>query len=88
MVNYKELICDILAETLTDMSREEIMGMIEIPTDEKMGDYAFPCFKLAKVLRKAPPLIAKDVAEQIKDNEIFEKVENVNAYVNMYICLL
>ncbi len=85
MVNYKELICDILAETLTDMSREEIMGMIEIPTDEKMGDYAFPCFKLAKVLRKAPPLIAKDVAEQIKDNEIFEKVENVNAYVNMYI---
>ena len=85
MVNYKELICDILAETLTDMSREEIMGMIEIPTDEKMGDYAFPCLKLAKVLRKAPPLIAKDVAEQIKDNEIFEKVENVNAYVNMYI---
>lgn len=85
MVNYKELICDILAETLTDMSKEEIMGMIEIPTDEKMGDYAFPCFKLAKVLRKAPPLIAKDVAEEIKDNEIFEKVENVNAYVNMYI---
>lgn len=85
MVNYKELICDILAETLTDMSKEEIMGMIEIPTDEKMGDYAFPCFKLAKVLRKAPPLIAKDVAEKIKDNEIFEKVENVNAYVNMYI---
>lgn len=85
MVNYKELICDILSENLTDMSKEEIMGMIEVPADEKMGDYAFPCFKLAKVLRKAPPLIAKDVAEKIAENEIFEKVESVNAYVNMYI---
>lgn len=85
MINYNELIADILAEAVSDISREEILDMIEVPTDEKMGDYAFPCFKLAKVLRKAPPLIAKDIAEKIGENEIFEKVENVNAYVNMYI---
>ena len=59
--------------------------MIEVPQDSKMGDYAFPCFKLAKVMRKAPPLIAKNIAEKIADNEIFEKVEQVNAYVNMFI---
>ena len=75
MVNYKALIADILSNVLTDMEKDEIMSMIEVPTDEKMGDYAFPCFKLAKILRKAPPLIAKDVVESIRDNEIFEKVE-------------
>ena len=59
--------------------------MIETPADSKMGDYAFPCFKLAKILRKAPPMIAKNIAEAVSDNDIFDKVENVNAYVNMFI---
>lgn len=85
MVNYKDLIADLLAAAIEDLTKEEIVNMIEVPSDEKMGDYAFPCFRLAKTLRKAPPLIAKDIAEKIADNEIFEKVENVNAYVNMYI---
>ena len=59
--------------------------MIEIPTDSRMGDYAFPCFRLAKTLRKAPPMIAADVAEKLSDQTMFEKVENVNAYVNMFV---
>lgn len=85
MVNYKELIADILTEAVEGLEKAEIMNMIEVPSDEKMGDYAFPCFRLAKTLRKAPPLIAKDIAEKIGENVLFEKVENVNAYVNMYI---
>ena len=39
--------------------------MVEVPGDEAMGDYAFPCFKLAKTLKKAPPLIAKDIAKAL-----------------------
>ncbi|MEE1037904.1 MAG: arginine--tRNA ligase [Eubacterium sp.] len=85
MVNYKELIADILTEAVEGLEKAEIVNMIEVPSDEKMGDYAFPCFRLAKTLRKAPPLIAKDIAEKIGENVLFEKVENVNAYVNMYI---
>ena len=85
MISYKEKIADILAPQIEGLEKEEIMSMIEEPADSKMGDYAFPCFKLAKVLRKAPPMIAKGIAEAIADNEAFDKVEQVNAYVNMFV---
>ncbi len=85
MINLKEEIAKLISEQVADLSFDEIKNMIETPQDSKMGDYAFPCFRLAKVLRKAPPLIAKGIAEAIADNDIFEKVEQVNAYVNMFI---
>lgn len=85
MISYKEKIAEILAPQVEGLEKDEIMSMIETPADSKMGDYAFPCFKLARVLRKAPPMIAKTIAEAIQGNELFEKVENVNAYVNMFI---
>lgn len=85
MINYKEEIAKILADADIGLSFDEIKEIVEVPSDSKMGDYAFPCFKLAKVLRKAPPMIAKDIAEKIAGADIFEKVESVNAYVNMYI---
>ncbi|MBQ8562992.1 MAG: arginine--tRNA ligase, partial [Firmicutes bacterium] len=85
MVNFKLEISKLIAEQAPDLTLEEIQSMIEVPQDAKMGDYAFPCFKLAKTLRKAPPLIAKGIAEAISGNAMFEKVEQVNAYVNMFI---
>lgn len=85
MISYKDKIAEILAPHIEGLEKEEILAMIETPADDKMGDYAFPCFKLAKVLRKAPPMIAKGIAEGIADNEVFDKVEQVNAYVNMFI---
>ncbi len=85
MISYKEKIADILAPQIEGLDKEEIMSMIETPADSKMGDYAFPCFKLAKILRKAPPLIAKTIAEAVKEEDIFSDVQNVNAYVNMFI---
>lgn len=85
MENYKKLIAERVAPFVEGLEAAEIEEMIETPADSKMGDYAFPCFKLAKLLRKAPPLIASEIAEKIKDDNLFEKVENVNAYVNMFI---
>jgi len=85
MLNFKEEIAKLIAQQVEGLELAEIQDMIEVPQDSKMGDYAFPCFKLAKTLRKAPPLIAKGIAEGIADAEIFEKVEQVNAYVNMFI---
>lgn len=85
MINFKEKIAAVLAEAMEGLAADEIRDMLEIPTDSKMGDYAFPCFKLAKVLRKAPPMIAQGIAEKLQNNDIFEKVENVNAYVNMFL---
>lgn len=85
MTDYKELIADAIFDESLGLSKEEIKGWIEIPADGSMGDYAFPCFRLAKALRKAPPLIAADIAARAGDAEAFAKVENVNAYVNFFI---
>lgn len=85
MVNFKEEIAKLISEQVEGLTVEEIQSMLEVPTDSKMGDYAFPCFKLAKALRKAPPLIAKGIAEKLNESAMFEKVEQVNAYVNMFI---
>ena len=85
MLQYVDKITDLIAPQVEGLEKDEIRDMIEIPADSKMGDYAFPCFRLAKILRKAPPLIAKGIAEAIADDPMFAKVEQVNAYVNMFI---
>ena len=57
-----------------------------MPKDSKNGDYAFPCFRLAKELKKAPPMIANEIKEKIKiDEELIEKVEVAGGYLNFYI---
>lgn len=85
MINIKEEIAKRIAEHVSDLSAEQIAQIVEIPQDQKMGDYAFPCFRLAKIYHKAPPLIAKEIAEQLQGGAMFEKVEQVNAYVNMFL---
>ncbi len=85
MIDFKKEIAGMLASQITEMNENEIMDMIEIPTDSKMGDYAFPCFKLAKIFRKAPPLIAQEIVEKIKDEDLLREVVNTNAYVNFFI---
>ena len=56
-MDYRMEIASRVAE-LTGLAAEELAGYIEIPPNPEMGDYAFPCFRLAKALRKAPPAIA------------------------------
>jgi arginyl-tRNA synthetase len=85
VLDFKDKIADLLSRHITELSVEEIREMIEIPQESRMGDYAFPCFRLAKTLRKAPPLIARETAERIGAAELFERVEPVNAYVNMFL---
>lgn len=85
MLNLKDKIAGLLAEHIQGLSREEIEKIIEIPQDSKMGDYAFPCFRLAKSMRKAPNMIASDLAGNIGKSSLFAKVESVNAYVNMFL---
>lgn len=86
MIDYKVQIAQIIAKQEIGLTAEEIAEMIEVPTDPKNGDFAFPCFRLAKTMRKAPQIIAADVASSIENESIFDKVEHVNAYVNMFIC--
>ena len=85
MVDFKDIIANAIYDEALGLSLEDVRNLIEIPADEKMGDFAFPCFRLAKALRKAPQMIAADIAGRISGNEAFAKVENVNAYVNFFI---
>ena len=69
-----------------ELSVDELAGMLEYPPDATMGDLALPCFKLAKVLKKAPPVIATEIKENIKiDENIIEKIDIVGGYLNIYI---
>ncbi len=68
-----------------DLDINEVYNAIEIPPDKKMGDYAFPCFKLAKVLRKAPPSIAQDILEKIQKPDFISSVEVKGAYLNFFV---
>lgn len=86
MIDYKVQIAQIIAKQEIGLTAEEIVEVIEVPADSKNGDFAFPCFRLAKAMRKAPQMIAADIAVAIEAESIFEKVEQVNAYVNMFIC--
>lgn len=67
-----------------DMEIDEVLGMIEVPANKEMGDYAFPCFKLAKKFRKAPNLIAADICGKLEGSDSFTKIECVAAYINLF----
>ena len=85
MIDFKKEIAEIIAKNLEELTEDEIKSMIEIPQDQFMGDYAFPCFRLAKTMRKAPNLIAAELAEKLQGEQLFSEVSPVNAYVNMFV---
>ena len=64
---------------------QDLMQMLEIPPDKKLGDYALPCFRLAKTLRKAPQMIASALAERCRCSDI-DHVEVVGGYMNIFLC--
>ncbi|MCL2599290.1 MAG: arginine--tRNA ligase [Firmicutes bacterium] len=66
------------------LAGEEVVGRIEIPTTSANGDFAFPCFRLSKQLKKSPNEIAADFATRIKDSSI-DRVEAKGGYLNIYL---
>ena len=88
MKNFKQIISKLISENI-DIDEKEIYMYIEMPKDSKNGDYSFPCFKLAKELKKAPPVIAQELKEKldekIADISDIEKVDIVGGYLNFYI---
>lgn len=70
---------------ITNINEEELVSYIEVPKDTSLGDYAFPCFRLAKELKKAPPVIAEEIKEKLNKDEIIEKVNVVGGYLNIFV---
>lgn len=85
MINFKEEVKEIILGFDTGLTEKEISDLIEIPPNSDMGDYAFPVFKLAKTFRKAPNLIAEELAKKEFSNENIKKIANVGPYVNFFV---
>lgn len=73
-----------LISSAADIDVEEVISAIEIPPNSDMGDYAYPCFKLAKVFRKAPPMIAGELVEKIEKKDFIKEIKTVGAYINFF----
>ena len=87
-MEYKQAIARHLSPFLSDISSQDIMASIEQPPSAQMGHFAYPCFKLAKTLRKAPPVIAADLAAQIMESPMppwLQSVESAGGYINFYL---
>ncbi len=81
----KNKIIDLLAAQIEGMSKEDISATIEIPPKPEMGDFAFPCFRLAKTMHKAPNIIAADIKEAIGDVDYLDRIEVKGAYLNFFV---
>ena len=82
-MDFKNYIAEKLAG-MTGLDKGTILGAVETPPEQKLGDLAFPCFVLAKTLRKAPPLIAKELSEQFGADEYVDRAEAAGGYLNFF----
>jgi len=80
----KEVIAKLL-EKQTKLKKEEISSMLEIPPNQELGDFSFPCFKLASIFKKNPVEIAKNLAKEIKPKAEIIKIEAKGPYINFFI---
>ena len=83
-MNYKNEIAKKI-NAITNVDINALEDYIEIPPNAELGDFAFPCFKLAKELRKAPPAIATEIKEKIELDDNIDRVEVVGGYLNFFI---
>lgn len=82
-MDYKKKIAELI-NSKVHLEVEKIEQLIEIPPKPEMGDYAFPCFQLSKIMRKAPNMIAEDLKNEL-NSEGFEKIENLGPYINFFV---
>ncbi len=92
MLNIKTKIAGVLLDQVlavcpdAALDRETLVTWLEYPPDINMGDLAFPCFKLSKIMRRSPVQIASALAEKVSVGcDCVESAENVNGYLNMKI---
>lgn len=85
MQDFKVAVATCLKEHIEELTLEEITALIEVPPNKDMGDFAFPCFKLAKVFRKAPNMIAVELSEKIEAKGVISNVTPLGGYINFFV---
>ena len=81
----KNKIGELIFNNVEGLSLDDILELIEIPPKPDMGDFAFPCFRLAKTMKKAPQLIAEDIRSAIGDVPFLDDIKVAGAYINFYV---
>ena len=82
-MDFKQNLCAALSNAC-GMTAEQIGDMLETPPNPAMGDFALPCFKLAKTFRKAPPAIAAELARNLGEIEGFSRIETAGGYLRFF----
>jgi len=85
MIDFKNIAGEILSNAISEMKFDEIIKNIEVPKNTEMGEYAFPCFRLASIYKKSPNVIAQEIIGKINENENFEKIAVAGPYINFKI---
>lgn len=83
IMDYKKYIAEKIQ--IDGVTAEEIAGALALPPNPEMGDFALPCFKFAKILRKSPVAIAEGLAATVQPDELISEVTAVNGYLNFKI---
>ncbi len=86
MQKLREEIGKVLAP-LVEMEASQVLELLEVPPEPEYGDLAFPCFTLAKKMKKSPPAIAKELGDKLSGQKgrLWEKAEPRGPYLNFYI---
>ncbi len=85
MIDFKEYIAKRISVAL-EINETEVEKSIEEPKGTENGDYSFPCFRLAKTLKKAPQLIAEEIKSKlIIDENVITKIEVIGGYINFFV---
>ncbi|MDE6676492.1 MAG: arginine--tRNA ligase, partial [Clostridia bacterium] len=82
-MDYKRYVAKQLK--IEGISEDEIAEAVAVPPNTEMGDYALPCFKFAKIMRKSPVQIAEELAKAYKADEVISEVSAVNGYLNFKV---
>ena len=82
-MDYKKHIAEKIK--VDGVTTEEIYESLALPPNTEMGDFALPCFKFAKVLRKSPVMIAEQLKNQLTTDEVISEITAVNGYLNFKI---
>lgn len=84
MQQFKNQVAEALAEKLDGVTAADVAAMLEYPPDPEMGDLALPCFKLSRVMHRAPAQIASELAAGVHCDSV-ARTEVVGGYLNFYL---
>ncbi len=84
-MDFKVEIAKEICKVINEDNIDNVLSMMETPPNSDLGDFAYPCFKLAKEFRKAPPMIATDLKDKFDDSEYISEVKATGPYLNFFV---